>query len=190
MNELEKQLYYRHLPPKEVALRVMEAACKFYAADWCGLIQVDLDLGLWKPYWWHNECSEDKTTALTNEFESSEFLDRWARAVRRGIPMVVSNAETIREKYPDEYSLYQRLGIQSILAIPLEPRSVALIAVRNPKRYICQTSMQQWTSRLLWTLWRLSSRTGTINIPKLQSRGGKTGPTSVPTSNILRKSAV
>ena len=30
MNELETQLYYRHLPPKEVALRVMEAACKFY----------------------------------------------------------------------------------------------------------------------------------------------------------------
>ena len=48
MNELETQLYYRHLPPKEVALRVMEAACKFYDADWCGLIQVDLDLGLWK----------------------------------------------------------------------------------------------------------------------------------------------
>lgn len=41
MNELETQLYYRHLPPKEVALRVMEAACKFYDADWCGLIQVD-----------------------------------------------------------------------------------------------------------------------------------------------------
>lgn len=32
MNELETQLYYRHLPPKEVALRVMEAACKFYDA--------------------------------------------------------------------------------------------------------------------------------------------------------------
>lgn len=77
MNELETQLYYRHLPPKEVALRVMEAACKFYDADWCGLIQVDLDLGLWKPLWWHNECQEDKTTILTNEFESSEFLDRW-----------------------------------------------------------------------------------------------------------------
>lgn len=66
MNELETQLYYRHLPPKEVALRVMEAACKFYDADWCGLIQVDLDLGLWKPLWWHNECQEDKTT-IRNE---------------------------------------------------------------------------------------------------------------------------
>lgn len=86
MNELETQLYYRHLPPKEVALRVMEAACKFYDADWCGLIQVDLDLGLWKPLWWHNECQEDKTTILTNEFESSEFLDRWVKAVRRGTP--------------------------------------------------------------------------------------------------------
>ena len=28
-------------------------------------------------------------------------------------------------------------------------------------------SMQQWTNRLLWTLWRLSRRTGTINIPRL-----------------------
>lgn len=60
MNNLETQLYYRHLPPKEVALCVMEAACKFYDADWCGLIQVDLDLGLWKPLWWHNEYERPK----------------------------------------------------------------------------------------------------------------------------------
>ena len=100
MNNLETQLYYRHLPPKEVALCVMEAACKFYDADWCGLIQVDLDLGLWKPLWWHNECQEDKTTILTNEFESSEFLDRWVKAVRRGTPMVVPDAEEVKDLYP------------------------------------------------------------------------------------------
>lgn len=164
MNELEKQLYYRHLPPKEVALRVMEAACKFYAADWCGLIQVDLDLGLWKPYWWHNECSEDKTTALTNEFESSEFLDRWVRAVRRGIPMVVSDTELIREQYLDEYSLYQRLGIQSVLAIPLEPRPVALIAVRNPKRYICQTSMLKLLAYVLLVAYNDSRMVDGLNM--------------------------
>ena len=164
MNELEKQLYYRHLPPKEVALRVMEAACKFYAADWCGLIQVDLDLGLWKPYWWHNECSEDKTTALTNEFESSEFLDRWVRAVRRGIPMVVSDTELIREQYPDKYSLYQRLGIQSVLAIPLEPRPVALIAVRNPIRYICQTSMLKLLAYVLLVAYNDSRMVDGLNM--------------------------
>lgn len=141
MNELETQLYYRHLPPKEVALRVMEAACKFYDADWCGLIQVDLDLGLWKPFWWYNDGPEDKTMTLTNEFESAEFLDRWVKTVRKGNPMVVPDAEEAKENFPDEYSLYQRLGIRSVLAIPLEPRPIALIAVRNPKRYIQQTSM-------------------------------------------------
>lgn len=135
MNNLETQLYYRHLPPKEVALCVMEAACKFYDADWCGLIQVDLDLGLWKPLWWHNECQEDKTTILTNEFESSEFLDRWVKAVRRGTPMVVPDAEEVKDLYPDEYQLYERLGIKSVLAIPLEPRQIALIAVRNADLY-------------------------------------------------------
>ena len=141
MNELETQLYYRHLPPKEVAMRVMETACKFYDADWCGLIQVDLDLGLWKPFWWYNDGPEDKTTVLTNEFESAEFLDRWVRTVSRGTPIVVPDAEEVKESYPEEYNLYQRLGIQSVLAIPLEPRPVALIAVRNPKRYIHQTGM-------------------------------------------------
>ena len=141
MSELETQLYYRHLPPKEVAMRVMETACKFYDADWCGLIQVDLDLGLWKPFWWYNDSPDDKTTVLTNEFESAEFLDRWVRTVSRGTPIVVSDAEEVKESYPEEYNLYQRLGIHSVLAIPLEPRPVALIAVRNPKRYIHQTSM-------------------------------------------------
>ena len=78
---------------------------------------------------------------LTNEFESSEFLDRWVKAVRRGTPMVVSDAEEVKDLYPDEYQLYERLGIKSVLAIPLEPRQIALIAVRNPQRYIHQTSM-------------------------------------------------
>lgn len=41
MNDLESQLYYQHLSPKEVAQQVLKATCQFYDADWCGLIQVD-----------------------------------------------------------------------------------------------------------------------------------------------------
>ncbi len=40
MNDLESQLYYRRLSPKEVAQQVLKATCQFYDADWCGLIQV------------------------------------------------------------------------------------------------------------------------------------------------------
>ena len=169
MNELETQLYYRHLPPKEVALRVMETACKFYDADWCGLIQVDLDLGLWKPLWWHNECQEDKTTILTNEFESSEFLDRWVKAVRRGTPMVVSDAEDVKDTYPDEYRLYERLGIKSVLAIPLEPRQIALIAVRNPQRYTHQTSMLKLLAYVLLAAYNDKRMADSLSMPERAS---------------------
>ena len=141
MNELETQLYYRHLPPKEVALRVMEAACKFYDADWCGLIQVDLDLRLWTPFWWHNTGVEDKTTILTEEFESADFLDRWVLAIRKNLPMVVPDTTVVKDSHPTEYNLYQRLSIKSVMAVSLEPRPIALFAVRNPKRYLHQTSM-------------------------------------------------
>lgn len=141
MNDLESQLYYRRLSPKEVAQQVLKATCQFYDADWCGLIQVDLDLNLWTPFWWFNTGATDKTMLLTEEYESAEFLDRWVHAVRKGIPMVVPDAEATKETYPAEYDLYQRLGIRSVIAVSLELRPVALLAVRNPKRYIQQTSM-------------------------------------------------
>ena len=72
---LESQLCYDQHSPEEVARQILKAACKFYDADWCGLIQVDLDLKIWTPFWWYNDSSEDKTTILTEEFESAEFLD-------------------------------------------------------------------------------------------------------------------
>lgn len=68
MNDLESQLYYQHLSPKEVAQQVLKATCQFYDADWCGLIQVDLDLNLWTPFWWFNTGATDKTMLLTEEY--------------------------------------------------------------------------------------------------------------------------
>ena len=138
---LEAQLCYDQHSPEEVARQILKAACKFYDADWCGLIQVDLDLKIWTLFWWYNDSSEDKTTILTEEFESAEFLDRWVQAVRHGKPMIVPDAEEVKNTYPAEYNLYQRLGIRSVLGASLEPRPVALLAVRNPKRYISETSI-------------------------------------------------
>ena len=128
---LEAQLCYDQHSPEEVARQILKAACKFYDADWCGLIQVDLDLKIWTPFWWYNDSSEDKTTILTEEFESAEFLDRWVQAVRHGKPMIVPDAEEVKNTYPAEYNLYQRLGIRSVLGASLEPRPVALLAARN-----------------------------------------------------------
>lgn len=137
IDELEDPLQSRSSTPKDTALRILEAACKFYDADWCGLIQVDLDLRLWTPFWWHNTGVEDKTTILTEEFESADFLDRWVLAIRKNLPMVVPDTTVVKDSHPTEYNLYQRLS----MAVSLEPRPIALLAVRNPKRYLHQTSM-------------------------------------------------
>lgn len=141
IDELESPLQSRSAAPKDTAQRILEAACKFYDADWCGLIQVDLDLRLWTPFWWHNTGAEDKTTILTEEFESADFLDRWVLAVRKNLPMVVPDTTVVKDSHPTEYNLYQRLGIKSVMAVSLEPRPIALLAIRNPKRYLHQTSM-------------------------------------------------
>lgn len=141
IDELEDPLQSRSSTPKNTALRILEAACKFYDADWCGLIQVDLDLRLWTPFWWHNTGVEDKTTILTEEFESADFLDRWVLAIRKNLPMVVPDTTVVKDSHPTEYNLYQRLSIKSVMAVSLEPRPIALLAVRNPKRYLHQTSM-------------------------------------------------
>ena len=138
---MEYPLQSRSSTPKDTALLILEAACKFYDADWCGLIQVDLDLRLWTPFWWHNTGVEDKTTILTEEFESADFLDRWVLAIRKNLPMVVPDTTVVKDSHPTEYNLYQRLSIKSVMAVSLEPRPIALLAVRNPKRYLHQTSM-------------------------------------------------
>ena len=106
---LEAQLCYGPTFARRSCRQILKGACQFYD-HWCGLIQVDLDLKIWTPFWWYNDSSEDKTTILTEEFESAEFLDRWVQAVRHGKPMIVPDAEEVKNTYPGEYNLYQRLG--------------------------------------------------------------------------------
>lgn len=117
MNDLESQLYYQHLSPKEVAQQVLKSTCQFYDADWCGLIQVDLDLNLWTPFWWFNAGATDKTMLLTEEYESAEFLDRWVQTVRKGIPMVVPRTPK-QQKKPILRSITCTSGLASGLLLP------------------------------------------------------------------------
>ena len=79
LSELEANLHESN-DPQEIVLHALETACKFYGGDWAGFLNVDLELSLWMPYMWYNSKPEDKTTDFLQEFESSEFLYRWAPA--------------------------------------------------------------------------------------------------------------
>lgn len=123
--------------PEEIAHGAMRVACDFYEADWCGFLTVDLDLGLWTPFWWYNTKPADRTAAFTDEFESAAKLERWVAAMNDNDKVYVCDAENIRRDFPDECEVYDRLGIKTVLAVPVKPRPLGFLAVRNPKRF-CQ----------------------------------------------------
>ena len=68
--------------PREIVLAAMKTACDFYEADWCGFLEVDLDLSLWAPLIWYNPSLQDRTLDILNDFESAEFFPRWIKCMK------------------------------------------------------------------------------------------------------------
>lgn len=147
--EIEKslKLLEKHLhtsdDPEEIAMLTLKTVCDFYQGDWAGMIEADLDLNIWTPFWWYNVKDEDKTDVLMKEYESSEYLYRWVDALKKNYAIIVENAEDVKEICAEEYSIYQRLGVHSLMAVPVKPRPTGFLVVRNPKRYLHRSSMLQ-----------------------------------------------
>ena len=136
--ELQKGLAVCY-DPKEVALNVMRVATDFYDADWCGIFEVDLELGIFSPFWWYNRELGAMAKTLSKEIEALEY-SRWTESLKNHTAMVVENIEDVREKYPEEYELYTRLQVKNLMAVPFWKGPLGFLVLRNPKRYIRHTS--------------------------------------------------
>lgn len=135
LTKLEARLHNSD-DPEEIAKMALKTACEFYQGDWAGLLEVDMDLNIWTPFWWYNPHPNDLTVEALNEFESSEYLYRWVAAMRENHAIVVPDAEAIKDEWPGEYDIYKRLDVRSVIGVPVKPRPVAFLVVRNPQRYI------------------------------------------------------
>ena len=69
------------------------------------------------------------------EFESASGLPRWLQAMKDNEPVVVTNSKKIKDDYPEEYTVYERVRAKSLLAVPVKPRPVGFLVVRHPQRY-------------------------------------------------------
>lgn len=72
---------------------------------------------------------------LCKEFELADYCERWLECLKNRVAIKIPDVEKIQEENPEEYKLYQRLGVQSILAVPFWKRPMGFLALRNPKRY-------------------------------------------------------
>lgn len=125
--------------PKEIALNVMRVATDFYDADWCGIFEVDLELGVFSPFWWYNRELGAMAKTLSKEIEVIEY-GRWTDSLKNHTAMIIENIEDVRETYPEEYELYTRLQVKNLMAVPFWKGPLGFLALRNPKQYTKQTS--------------------------------------------------
>lgn len=140
ITELERGLHSTD-DPKRIAMQTLVTACEFYDADWCGILLVDLDIGVWIPYWWYDTKEGEMADTLFYDFEFSEEFERWVTALVAGDPVIIDNVENLKDSHPAEYENYTRLGAQAIIGVPFWKRPSGYIVVRNPKRNKMDSNM-------------------------------------------------
>lgn len=150
--------------PKEIAEGALKAACLFYGGDWAGILDVDLDLDVWTPLWWYNRDPRDKTTDLFGEFELAKYMPNWIEALKTGAPVCITDIKDVQHEQPEEYAIYKRLQVDSVIGVPFGPNPVGILAIRNPTRYIKYTSA---LSVFAYVIHRAMAQKKTIDSSKL-----------------------
>lgn len=172
LHELQKDLS-NTLDPKQAAMGVLRVATNFYDADWCGILDVDSEVGVWAPVWWYNREHGEMARSSFNEFELLEGYGRWLDCLQNHEPVIIQDIEAIKDEYPVEYSLYKRLEAKSILAVPFWKGPKGFLTLKNPKRYADNISMLRILNFAVVSLINeyhlLESRKLTIMSPRITS---------------------
>ena len=127
--------------PKVIAEEALKTACLFYGGDWAGILDVDLELDVWTPLWWYNTNSRDNTTTLFGEFELAKYMPNWINSLKTGSPICIMDAKEVQCDHPEEYAIYKRLMVNSVIGVPFGPNPVGILAIRNPTRYVKYSSV-------------------------------------------------
>lgn len=140
LHKMQKDLS-NTLDPRQAVMGILKVAIDFYGADWCGILDVDTEVGVWTPFWWVNREYGEMARTNFNEFELSEGYSRWIKSLQDHEPIIVHETETIKEEYPTEYALYKRLEATSVIAVPFWKGHKGFLVLRNPCRYKNNISM-------------------------------------------------
>ena len=135
--------------PRDISGRVLRQACDFYDADWCGLFDVDRMLKLLVPFWWYNRTTGGMTKTKLDESGVYGDFTRWMDALNTNTPIYVDDIENIKNSNPEEYAVYSKQEVRSILAVPYHKREKGFLLLRNPKRYGDKPEMLQIMANIL-----------------------------------------
>ena len=134
MTALEKQLHSCE-DPAVIAMDALKVGVTFYEADWCGVIEIDLEMGAWAPVLWYNVAQHGMTVTAFKDLEETKNLERWVDALYACEPVIIPDTHALKDTHPEEYALYERCRADSVLAVPFWKNPTGFMIVRNPKRY-------------------------------------------------------
>ena len=136
LRQCEYFYQYMHGERKEPneAVTIFKKGIELFDADWIGLIDFDLEVGAWSTRCFYNKETGSSTETLIEDAESVAQAKRWVEAIRGGKPIIIEDIETIKDSAPEEYEMYKRLHVQSVLGVPYRNCGSGLMVVRNPKR--------------------------------------------------------
>ena len=134
MTALEKQLHSCE-DPAVIAMDALKVGVAFYEADWCGVIEIDLEMGAWAPVLWYNVAQHGMTVTAFKDLEETKNLERWVDALYACEPVIIPDTHALKDTHPEEYALYERCRADSVLAVPFWKNPTGFMIVRNPKRY-------------------------------------------------------
>lgn len=134
MTALEKQLHSCE-DPSVIAMDALKAGAEFYDADWCGVIEGDLEMDAWAPVLWYNVANHGMTETAFRDLEETKNLERWIEKLYACEPVIIPDTLEIKKSNPEEYALYERCRAKAILAVPFWKNPTGFMIVRNPKRY-------------------------------------------------------
>lgn len=128
---------YMHGERKEPneAVTILKRSIELFDADWIGLIDFDLEVGAWSTRCFYNKRTGSSTETLIEDAESAAQAKRWVDAIRGGKPIIIEDIEMIKGTAPEEYEMYKRLHVQSVLGVPYRNCGSGLMVVRNPRRF-------------------------------------------------------
>lgn len=133
---LEKTLHTTD-DPTEIMDITLQTVCHFYGGDWAGVMDIDMDTCIWSLKRWYRAGGEtDTTLARVHDLEDAEAMPSWLVAMEKGIPVVLPDVSVIKESYPMEYAVYDRLGAYAVMASPFAPTPTGFLVIRNPTRYL------------------------------------------------------
>lgn len=141
LQKLEQGLRQRG-DSKEILMASLKAACEFYQADFCGALNVDLDVGIWNPVWWYRASVDGmKEDLLFYPLESVDDFPEWKEALRNNTVVVILDVEEIKDTSPHEYKMYQRLQVKSVIGVPYYKGSMGFLVVKNMRIHQQHTGM-------------------------------------------------